>query len=120
MMTVDVPGAFDTYFSGTGVVAGQPYSDDADTERGAQELRTAWEERRVIRRGRGYTMRLELPSTHAVLVLAEHGEWCLSRNSDEPDYSEVAAAWKVIDRCAAADPRIVWDGYSVTLDGRRT
>ena len=118
---VFVPGAFETFFSGTGVVAGDPYSSDPEQERGAAELREAWQGRTTFRRGRGYTLGLRLPSIEAAVVLAEYAEACLSANSDEPDYSEVAAARKVLERVEqATGGRVAWNGYYVTRDGAKT
>lgn len=116
---VDLPGAFEAYFSGTGVVAGDLYSTDPEQERGAAELRAAWDERESIKRGKGHSDRLTLPSVEAVVVLAEYASTCISSNyGGDLDYSEVAAARKVIARCSAATGgRVGWTGMWVMLDG---
>jgi len=118
-MQIDVPGAFETYFSGTGVMAGQQYTDEPEIERGARELRVAWLAARRITRGRGYSLRLELPSDEAACVLAEYAMWCLGANADEPEYSEMDAARKVLRRVEkATDGRVRWDGWNVYYHDR--
>jgi hypothetical protein len=119
--TLNVPGAFHTFLSGTGAVAGNVYSDGA-IERGARELRAAYLGSREIRRGRGYSLRLELPSVEAVVVLAEYADACLHSNyGGDMDHSEVAAARVVLERVErVTDGRVRHDGWNVTLDGEPT
>lgn len=115
--TVDVPGAFETFFTCTGTYVGQRYSNDPDLELGSQKLRQAWLAAKTIKRGRGHTIRLECLSAEAAVVLAEYAHWCLSANSDEPDYSEVAAARTVHQRVeTATGGRVKFNGFYVTLD----
>lgn len=59
-VTINLPGAFETSFSGGGIAQGQ-VSDDAE-----RALYEAWKAARHIRRGRGYSIRLELPEEHAL------------------------------------------------------
>ncbi len=120
-MTVDIPGAFDTFFTGTGCYAGQPYTSDPEMERGSRELAAAYRSARHITRGKGYTLRAELPSIEAAVVLAEHAVWCIGRNADEPEYSEMSAARKVAERVEqATEGRVVFNGWYITLDGVKT
>jgi hypothetical protein len=116
---VFIPGAFETYFDGTGVVAGDPYSTDPDQERGAQELRQAWKERTTFKRGRGYLYGVRLSSIDAALVLAEYAGWCISANyGGDVDHTEVRGARTVLERVTAATSgRITYDGFNVRLDG---
>lgn len=118
--TIDVPGAFETYFTGSGVYAGETYTDEPEIERGAKELREAWLNGRTIRRGKGHTLRVELPSVEATVVLAEYAMWCLGVNyGGDRDYAEIAAARKTLERIeAATDGRVVYDGWNVRFDGR--
>lgn len=116
---VDIPGALDCFLDGTGAIQGQLYSDDPDQERGAQELRVAYRAARHIKRGHGYSVRVELPSIDAAVVLAEYAETCIHSNlggDDEP--SERRAAVAVLERIGkATDGRVTWDGWHVRLDG---
>jgi hypothetical protein len=120
---VFVPGAFETFFSGTGVVAGDPYSQDPAMERGAKELREAWQGRTTFKRGRGRVYGLRLTSVEAAVVLAEYAEVCLMLNSQqhgENDHSEKTAARKVLERIGdATGGRVIYDGWNINLDGRR-
>lgn len=107
--TIELPGKFDSFFSGTGVVAGDPYSDDPLLETGARLLEAAYHDRYLIRRGKGYSLRLDIGShatseeivTAALHVLWDYADSCLVANSDEPDHSEVASAKTVLARLAA-------------------
>jgi hypothetical protein len=122
MITVDIPGALDCFLGGTGAMQGQLYSNDPDEERGAQELRAAYRGGRHIRRGRGYTLRVELPSIEAAVVLAEYADTCIHSNlGGDDDASERRAAVRTLERIAAAtDGRVAWDGWNVLLDGQPT
>ena len=114
---ISMPGAFITFWTGTGVVSGDPYSDDPDEERGARELREAWLACRSVKRGRGLSYKLTLPSPDAVLVLLGYAATCIMLNetgSDEPDHSELGAARKVFARCEQALERA---GYRVVMEG---
>lgn len=124
--TVDIPGAFESFFTGTGAIqqAGTPgysYSDNPDMERGAIELRRAWETSTRLRRGRGHTDRVELSSVEAAIVLAEYAEVCLSSNfGGDREWSEINAARTVLARIEkATDGRVTFDGWNVYLDGER-
>ena len=120
--TIDVPGALVTFLDGSGAVQGDPYSQHPDSERGAQELRAAYKAASSVRRGRGYALRLELPSIDAVLVLAEYAATCLSANyGGDLDYSEARAARAVLGRAEhVTGGRVAFDGYWVRLDGEVT
>jgi len=98
-----VPGAFHCYLDGTGAVQGDIYSRDPEIERGAQELRDAYRNARRVRRGYGYSLRLDLPSPEAVQVLREYAESCVeSILFGDPDAAELRAARAVITRCEQA------------------
>lgn len=74
VVSVSVPGAFESFFTGTGVYAGQTWSDDPDEERAAQELAAAWRDARHVKRGKGKSIELMHLSLGAALVLAEYAE----------------------------------------------
>lgn len=123
VFTVDLPGAFDSFFGGTGVAAGQGYSTDDDLERGARGLEAAYKTARRIRRGKGYALRLEISTVEGAAVLAAYADACLVTNAGADSYSrdhaEVAAARKVIDQVATATGgRVRHDGWNVLLDGQ--
>jgi len=99
-VTVDVPGAFHTFLSGTGGAQG---------EDGETPFFLAYCTARRVARGRGYTLRLTVPASDAREVLGDlivYAEACISANQDqvhEPGArSELAAAHKVLDRCLTA------------------
>jgi len=117
--TIMVPGAFDTFLSGTGVVQGDPWSSDPEQESDAAGMRAAYVSRKVIPRGRGYSMQMALPTIGAVVVLAEYAVACLNANQyGDMDYSEMAAARKLLERCSeATGGRVSYDGWHVRLDG---
>jgi hypothetical protein len=103
MYTIDVPGSVTSYLSGSSAVQGQPYSEDPEIERGAQELCTAYGTARRISRGRGFSLRLELPSREAVIVLDEYAEMCIESNLyGDPEPAELRAARQLRVRCAEA------------------
>lgn len=93
---IKIPGAFDSWFEGTGLLQGQD-----DSEPDIKATRLAWEAGRLVNVGRGhYTV---VTATEEVLrVLAEYGEYCLDANADEPEHSEIVAARKVIKRSREA------------------
>lgn len=124
---VFAPGAFDSFLSGTSVIAGEPWSTDPEQQRGADELRQAYREATTFRRGKGYVFGLRLPSIEAACVLAGYAEACIISgtavgDADERRYyaSEVAAARKVLERIEqATGGRVTYDGWGVRLDGER-
>jgi len=118
---VDMPGAFDGYFSGTGVAQGEGYSMNADLERGGRELEAAYKSSRRIKRGKGYSLRLALPSVEAAQVLAEYAETCITVNlGGGDDHSEIRASHAVLEWIAqATDGRVRWTGYYLEVDGER-
>ena len=103
---IDMPGAFVTYWTGTGVAQGQEWSSVPEEEAGARELRAAFDNCETLKRGFGFTHRLTLRSREAVVVLCEYAETCVSINesvgSDEREYAELRAARKIIGQCEAA------------------
>lgn len=103
-VTIDMPGAFETFWTGTGVAQGQVYVDDDEAlEAGAKELRHAYDVGKSIRRGRGYSMRLTLTTPEAVEVLRDYADVCISSNlGGDVDYAEVRAARALVVRCNAA------------------
>lgn len=94
--TINLPGAFCGFFEGTGLAQGQ---DNSDPE--CKAAHTAWTERRHIRAGRGFYVRVEANAT-VLRLLAEYAGYCLDANADEPDRREIEAARKVIERVKAA------------------
>ena len=101
--TIDMPGAFECFWTGTGVAQGQRYSDDADLERGALELKLAYEQGQVIPRGKGRSIRLTLPSEEAVQVLWEYAAVLLDSNlGGDQEHTEMRAARNVMARCVKA------------------
>lgn len=121
-MIIDIPGAFHTFLDGTGAVAGDLYSNDPDEERGAQELRAAYLGSTKIKRGKGYALRLDLPSVDAAVVLAEYAETCIHSNfGGDKEWSEINAARTVLERVQqATEGRVAYNGFYVTLDGQKT
>jgi hypothetical protein len=120
-MTIDVPGAFECFFTGSGAYAGDPYSNDPEPEQGARDLVAAWKEAPTIRRGKGHSIRVTLPSVFAALVLAEYAEACLTSNyGGDVEQSEVRAARAVHARIEEATAgRVTYDGWNVRLDGEK-
>jgi hypothetical protein len=90
---ITVPGAFDSWLSGTGVAQGQ-----TDGEPDLEAFHRAYVNRRVIRRGRGTSVELVL-SRAAAEVMADSAADCISANVDTgaDGASEVRAARKVLD-----------------------
>lgn len=95
MRTINLPGAFDSWFSGTGVAQGNTGEDNS-----LVLLAEAYRAAVRIKRGRGYSLRLSLPENaeereDLLHALRDYADYCLVANSDEPNHSEVAAARKV-------------------------
>ena len=108
-LTVDMPGAMSTWWSGTGVIAGERYSDSPAEQAGAEEIARAWRERQVIRRGKGHSLRLTVSDPHALGVLADYAETLISINEGgDMDHSEVRAARTLIERIEAELARNGW------------
>lgn len=101
---IDMPGAFHAFFDGTGLAQGDRWSDDDEEELDAEALREAWRNRQTIKRGRGYSLRLVVPSAGAVAILRDYAETCVASNrgSGEPNGTEITAANILIARCDAA------------------
>lgn len=78
---IELPGKFDSWFSGSGIGQGQV---DDEIER---KLYEAYKASRRINRGKGYLLRVELPVdeyTHEILeTLARYGGYCADANYDE-------------------------------------
>jgi hypothetical protein len=113
VITIDLPGKFDNFFSGSSV--GQGQFDGSYP--GGECLYKAYMESKRITRGKGYSLRLTIPvdeHTRDVLdCLRDYGETCISANKDstgsdnEPEvrsdaYGEIAAGRKVCERVDAA------------------
>lgn len=98
IIVLDLPGAFDSYFSGSSV--GQGQVETAGYPR-AKETYEAYKRATRFRRGKGYIVRLVIPKDVAQGVLYtmwEYCDACLVANSDEPQYSEVSAAKRLLER----------------------
>jgi len=115
------PGAFETFFSGTGVVAGEPFSDDPVEQAAAEQVRQAYRESTSFKRGKGYLFGLRLESVEAVAIVASYADWCIHSNyGGEVEHTEVRAARKVLERAEKiTGGRVKHDGFSVLLDGKR-
>lgn len=101
LYTVMMPGAFDSFWTGTGVAQGQQWSDDPAEEAGARQLRRAWERAYAQRVGKGHRRMLQLTRA-AVQVLADYADACISSiegSSDEGLGSELRAARQLRERC---------------------
>lgn len=101
LYTVMMPGAFDSFWTGTGVAQGQQWSDDPVEEAGARQLRRAWERAYAQRVGKGHRRMLHLTAA-AVQVLADYADACISSiegSSDEGLGSELRAARQLRERC---------------------
>lgn len=88
---VDLPGKFDSWFSGTGLIQGEPISqqsDDPHYNAAAQLVKAAYDASRYIKRGKdGYTLRLTLTGERGLVIdalayLADYGDYCMVANSD--------------------------------------
>lgn len=111
-LTVDVPGAFDSFFSGTGVGQGQLIEDDLSLVALHTAYRTS---RRIGRSARGYRLRFSFTDNslgrQAIEALIEYADACVVANADtvadrlaDPSdrasaRTETAAARTVIARC---------------------
>jgi hypothetical protein len=92
--TVDMPGAFADYIEGTNVIAG---GDDADPD--CKAARLAYEGARLIKRGRGYTLRITA-TTRALDVFTDYAENALAM-ADVFTRAEIAGAAKWLERVAS-------------------
>jgi hypothetical protein len=100
-VTIDMPGKFSGFFSGSSV--GQGQIEDSGYP-GAAALWEAYRHARRIHRGHGHTVRLTFPRADAADALAcldAYAESCLVANSDYPDHAEVASARTMRDRIGA-------------------
>jgi hypothetical protein len=79
-LTIDLPGKFDVYFSGSGVAQGQTENDPT-----LEKLHAAYKAAVVIRRGKGRAIRLTLPdegATDILVALIDYADTCYVVNSD--------------------------------------
>lgn len=117
LFTIDMPGAFDSYFSGTGIGQGQDLEDNAD-----RALYDAYRNATRIRSGKGYRLRMTVDLDGAA-SLAEYCDFCIGANSQtygENINSELQAARKLLERIEdATGGRVRHDGWNVLLDGER-
>ena len=92
-IVIDMPGAFDAWFSGTSIGQGATdLTDDLD-----KALQAAYQAATRTKRGKGYTLRLTFtdgaqPAAQVAATLWDYADFCLDANRDEPISSEVAAA----------------------------
>jgi hypothetical protein len=96
--TIRISGKADSFLRGTGLAQGKP-DDDA----GSLALADAYRKRVTTRRGKGYTVRLDIVGADGVVALAEYmdaGYWA----NAECDYSEAKACAKVVDACRVILP----------------
>lgn len=111
-LVIDMPGAFETFWTGTGVAQGQPWSTVPEEEAGARELLAAWNNRRTIKRGFGVTHRLILRSREAVMCLCEYAEANVNINqqgsAEEREYAELRAARRIIEQCEELREELGW------------
>ena len=117
LYTIDVPGAFDSYFSGTGIGQGQELESESD-----RAFYAAYRGAKTIRSGKGYRLRMAVDLDGAA-TLAEYADFCIGANSQtygENNGSELAAARTLLERIeATTEGRVRYDGWSVLLDGER-
>lgn len=120
-LTVEFPGAFDCFFSGTSVAQGDPWSHIPEEEAAAVCLRESYKRAKRIKRGKGYSVRLEGLTVDAVSILACYAYYCLDGNyHGDKEYSEMDACRRVMERCnAVCGGRLDATEWYVTLDGER-
>lgn len=95
-----IPGAFVTWWTGTGVAQGQweAYSDDPVERSYASELYNAWQNHTSRRRGRGYEYHIKI-SPGCAGVLAVYADMCIEVNLyGDREQSELDAARRVMER----------------------
>lgn len=116
VITIDLPGKFDSFFSGSSVGQGQTDMKVSGYP-GAPGLYKAYTEARHIKRGKGYSLRLTIPvdeHTRDVLdCLWDYADTCAVVNQDaaydstgSPEdrndaYGEMVAGRKVCERVTA-------------------
>lgn len=93
-VTVDMPGLFDSDFSGSSVGQGQIENSGYD---GAAMLYAAYGSARRISAGRGYRLRLSMTGTavdvtDALYCLWHYADTLAVANGDEPEYRHQRAA----------------------------
>ncbi len=98
--TVFMSGKADGFFRGTGLAQGRP-----DNDAGSLALADAYKRKTVARRGRGYTVRLDIDGEAGVSVLAEYMDAGYWANADTGDTAEARACAKVAGDCRAMLPR---------------
>lgn len=97
-VVLDLPGKFDVFFSGSSVGQGQVENSGYPRARETYEL---YKSATHFKRGKGYSTRMFVPKEVAqgvLYTLWQYADSCIVANSDEPDYSEVGAAKKVLER----------------------
>jgi hypothetical protein len=100
---IDMPGAFETYWTGSGVMAGEPYSADEDMEVGARLAAGAFRYGKTIKRGMGCSIRMKLYTREAVEVLLDYAETCATANrGGDMEWSEYRAALSLAAGCREA------------------
>lgn len=113
---IDVPGKFDSFFSGSGVGQGQ-VSMEQSGDLGAPGLYKAYCESERIIRGKGYSLRFIVPRDDLTLevlgCLRDYGDTCYHANRDnatgvglDPEdrnsaYGEMMAGSIVVERVDA-------------------
>jgi hypothetical protein len=121
---VDMPGAFDSFFSGSGVAQGERYSEEGSLLTiGGRLLTEAYQAAGRVKRGRGYIVPLRLSGAAEVVraaleVLIDYAETCVviagdtveDRSADPQDRAdartEAAAARRTIERAKAAQAEV--------------
>src|SRR6187402_668630 len=108
---IDLPGAFVSFFSGTGVAQGQTDDDPA-----LETLYRAYLNGRRINRGRGYTLMVTIETIAVLDRVRDYAEACVVANADtisagrdgipeevQSARIETNAARLVITRCDALE-----------------
>jgi hypothetical protein len=101
-VTIDLPGKFDSDFSGSSVGQGQTATSGYD---GAALLYAAYKAGREIKRGKGYSLRLTLTGTteevtDALYCLFDYADTFVATNGDDPEYRAYRAAGDTMRRRA--------------------
>lgn len=120
-LTVDIPGAFTEWFEGSGVMC------DADDklDDASRALRQAYNDARVIRRGRAVTVRLTTTDPEALWVLGEYADTVV-QGGTAMDFSssEIRAARTLARRVEAALQSVYEarypEGTQATIEGLDT
>lgn len=101
-ITLQIPGAFDGYFSGSSIGQGIPEQWDP-TSAGARVLSDAYVTARSVRRGRAVSIHLRGLTVDACRVLRQIAEDCLEVNRfGDKDPTEMRAARIVLERAEEA------------------